>query len=91
MSVMTQVSEAVYPAILSVLRKHAGGMPPEELVTAASGLSGANAREVKRAIWDLIAQQEIEFSSQQLLLPVERNVRSSSHTGRTRLGHHRSR
>jgi hypothetical protein len=88
MSVMTQVSEALYPAILRVLRKHSGGIPPEELVTSVSNLSGASTREVKRAIWELIAQQEVAFSSEQMLLPAGR---SSSRTGRASLGRHRSR
>jgi hypothetical protein len=69
---MTVMMESrVYPAILGILRKHSSGLTPAALISAVSGPSGGDAREVKRAIWRLIAEQKIELSSQRLLVPAD--------------------
>jgi hypothetical protein len=91
MSVMMQVSEVMYPAVLRILKRHTSGMHPDQLVTAVSKLSGVSARDAKRAIWQLIARREIDFSSKQMLLPMTRDLRSGSRTNGTRLARHRSR
>jgi hypothetical protein len=67
MAVMTE--SGVYPVILGILRKHSSGLTPAALISAVSGPSGGDDREVKRAIWRLIAEQKIELSSQRLLVP----------------------
>lgn len=80
MNVMTHAGvKAPYRAILTALRENAGPMTPEDLITAVVRSNpGVTDLDVKRTIWELIAQQELGFSSRQLIFRPLRLVSSGA-------------